>query len=394
MIAILPNNTWPASALAAWLQLCVVCSAAAQQLPARRALPALRLGGENAPEAYAFAQKPRLVVDAAGVIYALVPTEGRVFVFSPDGKPLRTIGRRGEGPGEFQYAARHGLLGDTLWIRNWTLPRISTFLTSGQHLTTTRTPFARFAGSFGAPTGVTGYLKDGKAFAYPTEMPTGSAGRVRHAVFVGDRLMQNSDTIVSMLVPRGMFVPGVGVWAFEPFPTSPLVAFSSSGAAVAIVEWVPEVPGIAQIRMLSPAGMQRWVRRMNFPVTPVPRALRDSLLAVGLAKATPQLERARSAGQTLAQSNRALIEAALTIPAHFPPVRNIVIGNDGTVWLERMIGMKRGVWHVLGDRGADLFTVELPPAFDLHEASRAAVWGVELDELDVPYIVRLQLMDR
>ncbi len=59
------------------------------------------------------------------VAQAMVPA---VMVFSLDGRPLRRIGRAGQGPGDIQFAAFGvGRIGDTLWIADET--RVQLFTT-------------------------------------------------------------------------------------------------------------------------------------------------------------------------------------------------------------------------------------------------------------------------
>ena len=59
-----------------------------------------RVGGED--EDVLFGVISQLVVDDAGNVYLLDGQLSEVQVFSPEGEWLRTIGREGEGPGEFR----------------------------------------------------------------------------------------------------------------------------------------------------------------------------------------------------------------------------------------------------------------------------------------------------
>lgn len=52
-----------------------------------------------------FGNIDRIVTDESGNAYALDTQLSEVLIFSPDGEHLRTIGGRGEGPGEFNQAA-------------------------------------------------------------------------------------------------------------------------------------------------------------------------------------------------------------------------------------------------------------------------------------------------
>src|SRR5687768_10191408 len=136
---------------------------AGAQIPTRRATQVFRFGGPDAKDPYAFSASPRLVVDSARFIYARLASEATIIVFDGDGRLVRRIGGRGEGPGEFQVASRHGLIGDTLWVTNWPTPRLSLFRKDGTHLSTTASVFDAGA-RFSAPLGIGGLLVGGRAF--------------------------------------------------------------------------------------------------------------------------------------------------------------------------------------------------------------------------------------
>ena len=61
-----------------------------------------RAGGLSAPEWAQFVDPTRMGFDAAGNLYVLDDEASRVVVIDADGALVRTVGRKGEGPGEFQ----------------------------------------------------------------------------------------------------------------------------------------------------------------------------------------------------------------------------------------------------------------------------------------------------
>jgi sugar lactone lactonase YvrE len=68
--------------------------------------PVLTLGDvDTADENLAFYMPSAIAVDAAGNLFVLDTGNHRVQKFGPDGSYLATYGRRGQGPGEFQYPA-------------------------------------------------------------------------------------------------------------------------------------------------------------------------------------------------------------------------------------------------------------------------------------------------
>jgi hypothetical protein len=61
-----------------------------------------RIGGDSAEEGQLFGVIGAVQTDTAGNVYLLDRQLSEVKVFSPDGEYLRTLGREGEGPGEFR----------------------------------------------------------------------------------------------------------------------------------------------------------------------------------------------------------------------------------------------------------------------------------------------------
>lgn len=86
---------------------------------------------DEGPEA--FAEVRSFGVDRGGRMYILDAQAQVVHVFEPTGAHLRTIGRKGAGPGEFNQA--NGLVvgaDDRLWVYDHANQRITQFDTAGQ----------------------------------------------------------------------------------------------------------------------------------------------------------------------------------------------------------------------------------------------------------------------
>jgi hypothetical protein len=75
----------------------------------RRLVPELRIGGMEGGDDYLFGQLNALAVDSAGRIYALDGQVPALRVYGADGRYVRTIGRAGEGPGEYTQPDPNGL---------------------------------------------------------------------------------------------------------------------------------------------------------------------------------------------------------------------------------------------------------------------------------------------
>jgi hypothetical protein len=87
---------------------------------------------------------------------------------------------------------------------------------------------------------------------------------------------------------------------------------------------------------------------------------------------------------------KARMEAA-PIPDYYPPVKAIVQGSDGSTWLH-MQGPQTGEWLVLGKDGTPLARASGPVELQAHAVDANHVWGVELNEYDVPSVVRYRIV--
>ncbi len=93
----------------------------------------LRIGG---PDTTTPLEHPAgLAIDTQGRIYV---SDGQVKLFDPAGQLIRTVGRDGEGPGEYR-SAYLATLGDQLVLQDIALGRLSVFDSSGRFLTSWRT---------------------------------------------------------------------------------------------------------------------------------------------------------------------------------------------------------------------------------------------------------------
>ncbi|MDE2795314.1 MAG: 6-bladed beta-propeller [Gemmatimonadota bacterium] len=81
--------------------------AAAQDRPLTADFPEVyRAGGLSAPDWAQFAGRGPVAFDASGNLYILDSGNYRVVVIDPQGRFVKTIGRAGEGPGEFGFTFR------------------------------------------------------------------------------------------------------------------------------------------------------------------------------------------------------------------------------------------------------------------------------------------------
>jgi hypothetical protein len=83
--------------------------------PALTAAEDLRIGDVDDPD-LGFSRIGGVDVDRDGQVFVYEAMDRQIRVYDSEGRPVRRIGRQGEGPGEFGWVARLGVVGDTVWV--------------------------------------------------------------------------------------------------------------------------------------------------------------------------------------------------------------------------------------------------------------------------------------
>ena len=96
---------------------------------------AYRIGDEEAGDSIFFGNVVSMAVDSEGQLYLTDAGNKSIQMFSPDGVPIREIGREGGGPGEFEWTPSvHIGPGDTLYAWETNKYRLTTFSPEDQSL--------------------------------------------------------------------------------------------------------------------------------------------------------------------------------------------------------------------------------------------------------------------
>lgn len=377
----------------------------------------LRIGSVDGPDA--LSRVPSLAIGPDGEIYAPQPASGQVLVFSADGELLRSFGRFGSGPGDFQDGPRVVTwAGGELWVAD----RLR-----AQSFGPDDTPraFVQFQyfdpdeGIFSRPEAP---LADGTMWAKNSWTPVPTRDRTPS---IAVRRFDEEGTVVDSVVvldARGDRVvtnPETGGFAMNPFRA--LLAGSTNNrlrdgldAARATLTLVGNVrpeaqpPAFDLLRMsISGDTLDVW----SIPYEPIAMERADREWWVREFSATIagdySIGRPGYLQMTEAQRNRARARArdALVLPEYYPPVRQLVAGGDGTVWLLREPDLSgfTNRWEVYGDGGTLLGRVTenfgasplTPwlPNLQVMRVSADEVWGTIVDALEVPYIVRFRVTD-
>ena len=117
---------------------------------------------------------------------------------------------------------------------------------------------------------------------------------------------------------------------------------------------------------------------------PVPGSVRDSLL-----------EMPEGVGQMYGitdASLRAAMASGLDLPDHRAPLRSTVAGRDGSLWIElNGESSDSTAWVLLRPDLTPLGELVLPARLRPRHIEGSAVWAVELDDVDVPWLVRFRV---
>jgi hypothetical protein len=94
----------------------------------------LAVSNENAAPETSFTDIRDLVADDDGTIYVADPRQKAIQVFDRNGRFVHSIGRAGEGPGEFKFPGQLEMTEHYLLVYDWRLRRLSWFDPSGAFL--------------------------------------------------------------------------------------------------------------------------------------------------------------------------------------------------------------------------------------------------------------------
>jgi hypothetical protein len=330
-------------------------------------------------------------IDDEGGIYSLHSGESAVRVHNAAGAPLLTIGRSGEGPGEFRRASALGIRGDTLWVLDTSLNRFSFFDRLGGLLRSRDIRIDAGRDPSKRPPVPRGLLADGTIWGEPHASPFAIADgtitenavvRMGWDAAVMDTLFRRS---VANTVWRGDHPSGTS-WSIgsQPFADNDLVGISSNRREIVSVQRAATDAASAEftVTKLTLNGDTIWARAFKYAPRSIPEGVVDSVVdEFGAAV----LRGSDSAGGR----GRALALASFYRPPALPPVSSLLLGRDGSVWLQREnTGAKESDWWVLDVDGAMYGSVAFPANASLLAAEHGRVWAMVFDSLDVPYITR------
>lgn len=341
--------------------------------------PLLRLGGGADGEATEFTQIGDAVIGQDGVISVLNIGTAELRVFDKGGKHLRTVGRRGQGPGEFSRPVLVPTIRrDTLLVADRSGPVTAIAPSAGTY---------RVLGSFGA-IGDAGGESGGSLFIHQTlstasgnsetgetvnqvaldAIDLGSQTRARIAVYDGRRMYVAMPSAEQMQDPTQR--PRVR-FLTVPFTTDPSFAPSPRGLYVRD-GWAPE------IKEVDRTGRILRIIRVNVPPVEVSSRNFNTAVEEDVALINGEVERARL-GRYYSDMRR---------PSNAPIFGKLLTDPQGRLWAQ-YLGLDRGksrTWMVFDESGGILGTVKIPGSGAVTSVGDDAIVTITTDELGIEAI--------
>lgn len=328
---------------------------------------------DSSPADVGLSNVESLDVDSRGRIYVGDRLKAGVVVLSPDGRYLRTIGKRGQGPGEFDYIRNVQVLpGDSLLVYDAGINRLSVFPPDSTGVSYVR----NLAG-----------LSRGPAPNWVEKLPGERAffATHRNPFRAGQNAApeDNRDQAVRILEWDGRTRRD----SVLVVPTSqPLVA--RQGGAVAATTDPFGRPGLVRV---GPGGklFYGWGDSLSVQIYDLQgkRVGGFDLPYQGPPVTGNDVE---DAGEDLDDLLRNTLREQA--PERWPAFRSFIVDEHGNVWVALTAPAGEPTnWSVFDQGGKPLCSVRLPTNVDLRLIRGGKAYSVVTDDLDVPRIVVYRL---
>jgi hypothetical protein len=319
------------------------------------------------------------------------PVDARyVHVYDANGALVTSFIRGGRGPGEVESVASVGLLGDTLWVWDHSLRRVSSFSLSGTFLS---------SWSYKLPDGPVGgraieQFADGSMVMFRPGFPYikgNSTPLYPDLYYFTNRSSSRADTLYGVSrFASPIFAYEKSLYQVEdPFTDVPLILAARIGRPrILVVDRAvakSNAPTAIRILAYEPGKKHTIVARVPYVPRQITRAAADSTLSAV----------AERQGRFWSGDWRSILKKVLSFPNYYPPVTNAFVGRDGSIWLAREGVGESVTWLVLDSSGKRRGSVSLPRERKILEADLDRLWVEEVnDDEGGVYVVRYRLVKR
>lgn len=337
----------------------------------RRLVEDLRIGSVDGGGPDQFGRVADATMDEARMVYVLDSHAHAVRVFDADGVFVRSLGRKGSGPGELnQPIALEWDPSGRLWVVDFGNRRYEVFDTAGAYVTSYRMS----DGSFGFGNS---WRSDALLYERAVEFVDGR----RRLLVVRRRLVGDSLVVLDTLaVPETAAAPTIEV-TFKSDSTSftadwpiPLAPRSVLKADAFGLWWLSDPGQQYRIAVLDSQGDTVRLLERTYKSVPVSSEV-EALIFEDMSEQG--------------------IELVSEIPDVHPPIEDLLPG-DSSLWVRRQTDTNRTGYEVFDAKGrflGELSTRVPVERFHVTDRIHGSVVGVLTDPLDVPYVLRLSIVE-
>jgi hypothetical protein len=298
-------------------------------------------------------------------------TDGRPgqFLLRDSSGRVRVVGRRGEGPGEFDRPDNFAWKADTLFVSDWRLRRIQVFSDTGLLI---RTLTGRVPGIWVA-------LPDDRMITIRSVALADESGQP--FVLVSQRPAALSiDTIARFDNPAvERFERMVGTRAVrnhQPFHPMPMVSWSRDGTRAC---GISPAGSATQLRCTDGSGREILNQQLVLSPRPLTDAIYDSMVVIHLV------------GGSTAADMRSRIKRQPSLP----PVTSMMLNDGGEIWLQRSHRFEPdAVWTRVRPDGSIRDEVSIPGTYRFIRPQGEAVWMASADADGLETLQRCTLAGR
>jgi hypothetical protein len=339
-----------------------------------------RIGAVDGDSALTFGRIAALVPAADGGVWVLDSHGPIIRIYDAAGRHVRDVGREGQGPGEYRSVLGMKPAGDgrvAIWDAG--NRRITIFDRQGAYVRSMLVAGGVFAAD--------AFQVDTAGFFYIRSHRPEAGDASAHAWL--------------RISPAGDVVGWIAVPSEDMHEDAPVV-FTSEG---------PTYPFTTATRFaLSPLGHVVSGRNDRYAFDIARGA--DTISVVRLYESIPVQRGERADWERIFERFRERGRSLdYTIPTTKPAYRDLEVDEDGRIWVDRYMtahedstvaevspaGAPQRRWReprtfdVFRADGSFMGTVVVPPRTRLLARSGPLLWGVQTDELGVPYVVRFRL---